>query len=79
MSGDAPTLESDSKAPAKERLVHMLGMTGQKVTYEQARALLDHPDTAVRLKLATRWPWCQRRCCAAPCGCSSRSARSRST
>lgn len=40
--------------PAKDRLVHMLGLTGGKVTYEQARALLDHPDPAVRLALASR-------------------------
>ena len=40
--------------PAKDRLVHMLGITGQRVTYEQARALLDHPDTDVRLTLAAR-------------------------
>ena len=40
--------------PAKDRLVHMLGLSGQKVTYEQARALLDHPDSAVRLTLASR-------------------------
>jgi uncharacterized protein (DUF2336 family) len=40
--------------PAKERLVHMLGLSGQKVTYEQARDLLDHPDSAVRLTLASR-------------------------
>jgi uncharacterized protein (DUF2336 family) len=41
-------------APAKDRLVHMLGLSGQRVTYEQARALLDHPDPAVRLTLASR-------------------------
>lgn len=40
--------------PTKDRLVHMLGLQGQKVTYEQARALLDHPDAAVRLALAER-------------------------
>lgn len=40
--------------PAKDRLVHMLGIAGQKVTYEQARALLDHPDPGVRLTLAAR-------------------------
>lgn len=40
--------------PAKDRLVHMLGLSGQKVTYEQARALLDHPDAQVRLTLAQR-------------------------
>ena len=32
----------------------MLGLTGHNVTYEQARALLDHPDPAVRLTLASR-------------------------
>ncbi len=32
----------------------MLGLSGQKVTYEQARALLDHPDSDVRLTLAAR-------------------------
>ncbi len=32
----------------------MLGLSGQRVTYEQARALLDHPDPAVRLTLAAR-------------------------
>jgi uncharacterized protein (DUF2336 family) len=40
--------------PAKERLVHLLGLSGQKVTYEQARDLLDHPDPEVRLTLASR-------------------------
>ena len=40
--------------PAKDRLVHMLGLSGQKVTYEQARDLLDHPDPSVRMTLASR-------------------------
>ncbi len=40
--------------PTKDRLVHMLGLPGQKVTYEQARALLDHPDASVRLTLTQR-------------------------
>lgn len=40
--------------PAKERLFHLLGLTDQKVTYEQARDLLDHPDPEVRMTLATR-------------------------
>ena len=48
MSPDAMT------TPAKDRLVHMLGINGQRVTYEQARALLDHPDPGVRLTLAAR-------------------------
>ena len=39
---------------AKNRLVHMLGMPGQKITYEQARDLLDHPDVEVRRGLAER-------------------------
>lgn len=41
-------------APAKDRLVRMLGLPGHKVTYEQARDLLDHPDPAVRASLAAR-------------------------
>ncbi len=40
--------------PTKDRLVHLLGLPGHKVTYEQARDLLDHPDTSVRLALALR-------------------------
>jgi uncharacterized protein (DUF2336 family) len=44
----------DSMTPSKDRLVHMLGLSGQKVTYEQARDLLDHPDQSVRLTLASR-------------------------
>ncbi len=43
-----------SATPAKDRLVHLLGLPGQKVTYEQARDLLDHPDLTVRQALATR-------------------------
>lgn len=39
---------------AKTRLVHLLGLPGQKLTYEQARDLLDHPDPAVRRDLAMR-------------------------
>ena len=41
-------------APAKDRLVRMLGLPGHKVTYEQARDLLDHPDPDVRSSLAGR-------------------------
>lgn len=41
-------------APAKDRLVRMLGLPGQKITYEQARDLLDHPDPDVRASLAAR-------------------------
>ena len=40
--------------PAKDRFAHLLGLPGQKVTYEQARDLLDHPDPAVRQALAMR-------------------------
>jgi uncharacterized protein (DUF2336 family) len=40
--------------PTKDRLVHLLGLPGHKVTYEQARDLLDHPDTSVRQALAAR-------------------------
>ena len=39
---------------AKNRLVHLLGLPGQRITYEQARDLLDHPDASVRLDLAER-------------------------
>ena len=39
---------------AKSRLVHLLGLPGQRVTYEQARDLLDHPDPSVRHDLAVR-------------------------
>ncbi len=41
-------------SPAKNRLVHLLGLPGHKVTYEQARDLLDHPDVEVRTALAGR-------------------------
>jgi hypothetical protein len=41
-------------SPAKARLAHLLGISGHKVTYEQARDLLDHPDAEVRLELARR-------------------------
>jgi len=44
---------SDMSA-AKTRLVHLLGLPGQKITYEQARDLLDHPDPTVRRDLARR-------------------------
>lgn len=40
--------------PTKDRLVHLLGLPGHKVTYEQARDLLDHADIAVRQALAAR-------------------------
>ena len=40
--------------PAKERLVRLLGLPGNKVTYEQARDLLDHPDPEVRASLGER-------------------------
>jgi uncharacterized protein (DUF2336 family) len=55
-----PSLKSETKpeskatTPAKDRLVRMLGLPGHKVTYEQARDLLDHPDPAVRGSLAQR-------------------------
>ena len=39
---------------AKNRIVHLLGLPGQKITYEQARDLLDHPDPDVRRDLADR-------------------------
>jgi uncharacterized protein (DUF2336 family) len=41
-------------SPAQARLVHLLGLHGQKVTYEQARDLLDHPDVEIRRALAAR-------------------------
>jgi uncharacterized protein (DUF2336 family) len=41
-------------SPAKDRLVHLLGLPGHKVTYEQARDLLDHPDPEVRIALGRR-------------------------
>ncbi len=43
-----------SGVPAKDRLKHLLGLPGQKVTYEQARDLLDHPEVEVRRALAER-------------------------
>jgi uncharacterized protein (DUF2336 family) len=39
---------------AKDRLVHLLGLPGHKVSYEQARDLLDHPEVSVRRALAER-------------------------
>lgn len=45
---------ADSGAPAKDRLIHLLGLPGHKVTYEQARDLLDHPEVEVRRALAER-------------------------
>jgi uncharacterized protein (DUF2336 family) len=39
---------------AKNRIVHLLGLPGQRITYEQARDLLDHPDPDVRRDLAQR-------------------------
>ena len=41
-------------SPAKARLIHLLGLPGHKVTYEQARDLLDHPDVEARRALANR-------------------------
>jgi uncharacterized protein (DUF2336 family) len=41
-------------SPAKDRLIHLLGLPGHKITYEQARDLLDHPDVEVRCALARR-------------------------
>lgn len=43
-----------SNAPAKDRLIHLLGLPGQKISYEQARDLLDHPEIDVRRALAER-------------------------
>jgi uncharacterized protein (DUF2336 family) len=40
--------------PGKARLIHLLGLPGHKITYEQARDLLDHPDIEVRKALAGR-------------------------
>ena len=40
--------------PAKDRLIHLLGIPDHKVNYEQARDLLDHEDSQVRLALALR-------------------------
>lgn len=39
---------------AKDQLIKLLGRTDNAVSYEQARDLLDHPDTDVRIALATR-------------------------
>ena len=41
-------------APAKDRLIHLLGIPGQRISYEQARDLLDHPEVEVRRALAER-------------------------
>src|SRR5262249_17512424 len=41
-------------SPAKEKLVHCVGLPRQKISYEQARDLLDHPDPEVRRGLAAR-------------------------
>ncbi|MBL8644254.1 MAG: DUF2336 domain-containing protein [Rhodospirillaceae bacterium] len=41
-------------SPAKARLIHLLGLPGHKIAYEQARDLLDHPDVEVRRALAQR-------------------------
>ena len=54
MKSGPQTPAPDGGAPAKDRLVRMLGLPGHKVTYEQARDLLDHPDPGVRASLATR-------------------------
>lgn len=40
--------------PAKDRLIRLLGIPDHKVSYEQARDLLDHADSGVRLALALR-------------------------
>jgi uncharacterized protein (DUF2336 family) len=45
---------SKTGAPAKDRLIHLLGIPGQKISYEQARDLLDHPEVDVRRALAER-------------------------
>jgi uncharacterized protein (DUF2336 family) len=45
---------SPGTTPAKDRLVRLLGLPGQKITYEQARDLLDHPDQTVRAALGAR-------------------------
>ena len=42
------------RSPSKDRLVRLLGLPGQKITYEQARDLLDHPDATVRSTLGAR-------------------------
>ena len=46
--------DTSGAAPAKDRLIHLLGLPGHKVTYEQARDLLDHPEVEVRRTLADR-------------------------
>ncbi|MGE4062194.1 MAG: DUF2336 domain-containing protein [Rhodospirillaceae bacterium] len=43
-----------ANAPARDRLIHLLGIPGQRITYEQARDLLDHPEVEVRRALAER-------------------------
>ena len=45
---------TSSTTPSKDRLVRLLGLPGQKITYEQARDLLDHPDATVRSTLGAR-------------------------
>ncbi|TAL02131.1 MAG: DUF2336 domain-containing protein [Rhodospirillaceae bacterium] len=45
---------TDMSSTAKTRLIHLLGLPGQRISYEQARDLLDHPDPAVRRDLAGR-------------------------
>ena len=40
--------------PAKDRLIHLLGIPNHKVSYGQARDLLDHSDSSVRMALALR-------------------------
>ena len=48
------TANGSATTPAKDRLVRLLGLPGHKVTYEQARDLLDHPDPEVRASLGER-------------------------
>ncbi len=43
-----------ASTPAKDRLIRLLGLPDHKVNYEQARDLLDHADSNVRLALALR-------------------------
>ena len=43
-----------ASTPAKDRLIRLLGLPDHKVSYEQARDLLDHTDSNVRLALALR-------------------------
>ncbi len=43
-----------ASTPAKDRLIRLLGLPDHKVSYEQARDLLDHADSNVRLALALR-------------------------